>query len=169
LLTGAGQGRHDGANRVGGNGGDFLIRATFEFAEYEDFAKVNGECFKGLGNALAVVAGDGQRFGGRRIGRQGVLVQFGSVLVRTILAEPGVAIIADNLKKPGAGIASTEARKETIGAQHGFLGSIFSVGTIAKEPASQIEGGVEVRQDALLESLSFLRFQHVPQSLSLRW
>ena len=88
-------------------------------------------------------------------------VEFGHEFHRAIFLQPGITSIAHNLQKPGTRIATVKPAKKAVGTEHGFLGDVFGVGTALQEPAREIEGGVEMRQNKLLEARPVLRIQHV--------
>src|SRR5207249_11374934 len=88
-------------------------------------------------------------------------VEFRHQFHRAILLQPGVTSIAHNLQKPGARIATVESTEKTVGAEHGLLSNVFAVSAALEDPPREIEGGIEVRQNELLEARPALRIQHV--------
>src|SRR5260370_25240271 len=93
-------------------------------------------------------------------------VVFGHEFHRAILLQPGITSIAHNLQKPGARIATVEPAEKAVGTEHGLLGNVFGIGAAFQQPPRQIEGGIAMRQNELLEARPVLRIQHArPLSL----
>ncbi len=59
-----------------------------------------------------------------------------------------------------------EPAEKAVGTEHGLLGNVFGIGAAFQQPPRQIEGGIEMRQNELLEARPVLRIQHV-RTLSL--
>ena len=75
----------------------------------------------------------------------------------SILLQPGVAGVADNLQQPGPRVASVKTVEKSVGAQHGLLDYILRIGTVSQQPPSKIGGAVQMGQHKLLEPNSVLR------------
>jgi len=58
-----------------------------------------------------------------------------------------------------------KSTEETVGAEQRLLRDVFRVGPASQQPARQIEGGIEMRQNRLLKARPVLRVQHVPNLL----
>ena len=76
---------------------------------------------------------------------------------RSVLSQPCVAGVTDNLQKPGPGITSVKPIEKPVGTQHRLLNNILGVGAVSQYPPGQIRGAAEVRQHKLLKTNSVLR------------
>ena len=79
------------------------------------------------------------------------LVELDGFLELAVAAQPRPRGAANDSEKPGAGVPAAKAGKELEGAEGGFLGDILGIALISGEPAREIVGGVEVRQDDKFE------------------
>src|SRR5712692_9078063 len=73
-------------------------------------------------------------------------------LVPSLLPEPGVAGVAHNGEQPGPAVPAPKPFEKPQGAEIGLLYQVFRIVLVAGQPARQIVGGAEVRQNLLLES-----------------
>src|SRR5580700_10552399 len=112
-LARTGERGHDRADGDAGNGGNLLVRAAFEFTQYDDFAEAHRERFESASQPLAVVTRDGQRFRRRGRLRVQVFVEFSHELHLAVLLQPRITRIADDLQEPCAGVATVETPEET--------------------------------------------------------
>src|SRR5882724_9494341 len=48
---------HDSTNRHRGDGGNLLVRASFQFAQNDDFARARRKLFQGLGQTFVIASG----------------------------------------------------------------------------------------------------------------
>src|SRR5215475_13364340 len=58
-------------------------------------------------------------------------------------------------QQPGASLAAAKPVKELVGAQEGLLHDVLRVVVVARQPARQIIGRRQVRQDGLLKLSEF--------------
>jgi hypothetical protein len=62
-----------------------------------------------------------------------------------------VGDVANDLQEPSFRVAAPIGVEIDDGAQHRILNHVLSPSSIAEQPARQIVGGIEMRQDGLLE------------------
>src|ERR1700732_1759155 len=86
----------------------------------------------------------GQR---ERIGSKEFFVKFRRRVLRTILMQPGIAGVADDLEHPGADIPPSEATEKSEGPHEGFLHHVLRILVVAGQPARQVISGIEMRYD----------------------
>jgi hypothetical protein len=84
-------------------------------------------------------------------------VELGHQFRRSVLFEPGVTGIANNLQEPSPGITPVKAIEKAVGTQHRLLYNIFGVGPVSQYPPGQIDGAVQMRQHDSLKPNSVLR------------
>src|SRR4029077_7012224 len=76
----------------------------------------------------------------------------GGRLAGPILVQPCVAGVAHNCEKPSARISAVEAAKKPEGTQVCLLYHVFRVLLVPRQPACEVVGGVQVRQNGLFKS-----------------
>src|SRR5580693_9579128 len=77
-----------------------------------------------------------------------------------VCAQLGIASIANDFHQPWTRIASPKAWKETERAQARLLDCILGVALITHQPASEVVGGVHVRQDHLVKTRKIITHYH---------
>jgi hypothetical protein len=81
-----------------------------------------------------------------------LFVEKGGRVISSILVQPGVAGIANNLEEPSARIAAVKTVKKLEGTQVGLLYHVLRIFGIAGYPTRQVVGGVQMRQNRFLKS-----------------
>src|SRR5262249_41660446 len=88
------------------------------------------------------------------------LFAFSDELVRAIAAEPGVAGVPDDGEEPRTAIARAEMVEIAERPQKGLLNHVVGIGGVAREPARERVGRVEVRKNRRFESVDLLTLAH---------
>jgi hypothetical protein len=93
-------------------------------------------------------------------GGDGVVGEFHVLHLRTVLFEPCVVRVAHDREQPRARVAAVKAGIKPERAQTCLLHDVFGVALVAREPAREVVGRIEMRHHGFLESrLRFHRFQ----------
>jgi hypothetical protein len=84
-------------------------------------------------------------------------IEVGRLFRRSVLLQPGVARISNDLQQPCTRVSPVKLAEEAISAQRCLLDYVVRIWTIAEHPSSQICGAVQMWQHHLLKTNSVLR------------
>jgi hypothetical protein len=98
--------------------------------------------------------------GSVRIRRGKILVKFGGVLQWPVSKQPGIESITDNFQEPGTRVAAAETVKESESAEVCFPGYVLIILLIARQPAREVVGGINMRQHVPLKIRRLVVLEH---------
>src|SRR4051812_2077564 len=154
--------RHHRAERNGGDGGDFLVGETLQLAQHDHFAEFLRQPFKrrvddALGILFLETALDRAAVVARVAIRprvEGCLVERDAARRYLVALEPRVIRIAHDAEEPCAAVLAFEAVEEAERAQKRFLRHVLGIALIARQPAREVVGRIQVRGEEHLETLN---------------
>src|SRR5438128_2639545 len=150
--------RHHRADRHPGDLGDLAIAELVQLAQYDHFAQRRRQRFDKhietpqIGPALQQRLGIGRSV--RRVRASFVVRRLGferDDVRRAIAFEPAVAGAPYDPQQPALCVALTIGVEIAKRPEHRFLHDIGGIGIVARQPACQRIGGVEMRQHHALE------------------
>src|SRR6185369_5818911 len=163
---GACQTRHHGADRNLGNASDVVVAELLELTEDEHLSIADRQrSDRGVDlRALGLADGDRGRLGRTRVGQvaPGVFrVVEQDLLLRTVLLQPRVARVPDDLEQPRTGAFEAKAPDVAHRPHERVLNDILRIVRVARDPKRQVVGGIEMRHRQLLEAAPVLLITHV--------
>src|SRR5438128_2673050 len=153
-VTASGNTGHHRAHRDGGNLGDFLVRQSFQLSKDNHLAKFQRQLFQGLVKKLVILLSKQEllRAGCLVCGRVNVLIEYRRRLATAVLLEPGETSVANDRQQPSSPRVAMKASKELDRPQGRFLDDVLGVVIVAGQPAREVIGRIQMRNDYLLEA-----------------
>src|SRR5438552_6907718 len=96
-----------------------------------------------------------------------LVVEFGHPCMGAVVLQPGVTGPTHDGEEPGTTLPTMKTAKEFPRPHVGFLHDIFRVLIIARQPAGQVVGGVEMRYDRVFKPCACGWFRHLLVSRGL--
>src|SRR5215831_34450 len=96
-----------------------------------------------------------------------LIVERGHLCMGAVVLQPGVTGPTHDGEEPGTALPATKRAKEFPRPHVGFLHDIFRILVIARQPAGQVVGGVEMWYDRVFKPGAGGWFRHLLVSRSL--
>src|SRR5215469_2726937 len=157
------QPRHDSTDRNVGDFGDFLVGEAFNVAQHNHLAKLLWQLVERRAQRLRIRLADELEVCGRGFVRVLLFIEAGGRIAGPVAAHPGKGRVAHDREQPRARITTAKTLRKAQRAQIGFLDNVLRVGFVLHQPAREVVGGVQMRQEDALKILPIVNdWQLVP-------